>query len=280
MADVHVVTVFAAAPGGGNPAPIVLDAADMTDAAMQHVARTHGLECAFVVDPADTGCPVALRFWVPHHEMSMCGHATLGAVWLLHQQGQLPSSTELSVHTPSGRVRARIAKDGSVTISQPVAHLQTIQDPTDILEALGLTRADLAEHPVRNSTTSRTKTLVPVRDVATLDGLRPQLDGIEDACDGAGSTGLYPYAPSGGRQVDARQFPRSSGYPEDPATGIAATALAFGLLADGWLTAVEHPLTIRQGRAMNRPSTITVHFDTDTDTGRVTGCWLGGPVTT
>lgn len=279
MTDVHVVTVFAAAPDGGNPAPIVLGAADMTDAAMQHLARAYGLESAFVLDPANTGRQVALRFWVPNHEMSMCGHATLGAVGLLHQQGQLPSSTELLVHTPSGSVRARIAADASVTISQPIAHLQTIEDPTDILEALGLTRANLAEHPVRNSTTSSTKTLVPVRDVATLDGLLPQLEAIEHACDGVRSTGLYPYAPSGDHQVDARQFPRSSGYPEDPATGIAATALVFGLLADGFLTADEHPLTIRQGRAMNRPSTITVHVDTDTDTDQVNGCWLGGPVT-
>lgn len=117
-----------------------------------------------------------------------------------------------------------------------------------------------------------------MRDVATLDALVPHLEGIEHACDRVGSTGLYPYAPSGDLQVDARQFPRASGYPEDPATGIAATALAFELLADGLITANEHTITIRQGRAMGRPSQITVRLDAN-DT-RIDGCWLGGPVTT
>ena len=40
------------------------------------------------------------------------------------------------------------------------------------------------------------------------------------------------------RQIfDARQFPRASGYPEDAATGIAASALSFGLLDNGMVEA-------------------------------------------
>lgn len=44
MSTQHVTLthVFAAGPGGGNPAPIVLDAAGMTDAEMQAVAREYG----------------------------------------------------------------------------------------------------------------------------------------------------------------------------------------------------------------------------------------------
>jgi predicted PhzF superfamily epimerase YddE/YHI9 len=80
-----------------------------------------------------------------------------------------------------------------------------------------------------------------------------------------------------GEQVfDARQFPRSSGYPEDAATGIAASALSFCLLANGMVAASDRPVTIRQGRAMQRPSEISVRFRLDG--GRATGCWLGGAV--
>jgi PhzF family phenazine biosynthesis protein len=53
--------------------------------------------------------------------------------------------------------------------------------------------------------------------------------------------------------VVARQFPVDAGYPEDPATGVAAGALAAYLAAeagtDGWLT-----VDIDQGDAMGRPS--------------------------
>lgn len=277
MTDVPVVTVFADGPTGGNPAPVVLDARNLADDQMQEVARSFGHESAFVVDPADTGCDVALRFWVPNHEMEMCGHATVGAVWLLNRKGELAQRHEISVHTASGIVDARIAVDGSVRISQPVGRSETVEDDRAVLDVLGLTRADLADRPIRNAATSRVKTLVPVRDVDRLDAIQADLDRVEAACAHVGSTGLYPYAPSGDRQVDARQFPRSSGYPEDPATGIAATALAFGLLADGFVDTDESPVVVRQGRAMGRPSRISVQFDVAA--GQVRGCWLGGSVT-
>lgn len=276
MMDIHVVTVFPDGPGGGNPAPITLDAGGMSDEQMQQVARSYGHEAAFVVDPAGTGCDLALRFWVPNHEMSMCGHATIGTVWLLARMGRVPRPGEFRIHTGSGVVRARVTADGEVTISQPPGRVEAVVDDADVLAVLGITRADLAGRPVCNSTTSRTKTLVPVRDVGVLDALAPDLDRLEQVCAAVDSTGLYPYAASGERRYDARQFPRSSGYPEDPATGVAAAALVFGLLADGAVEPDDRPVTVRQGRAMGRPSVITVRLDVTA--GSVDGCWLGGPV--
>ena len=276
MTDVEVVTVFADGPTGGNPAPVVLDARRMTDDHMQALARTYGHECAFVVDATGTGCDVALRFWVPNHEMEMCGHATVGTVWLLHRNGALPDRDEVTVHTASGVVRARISPDGSVQINQPAGRVETVEDSDAVLRVLGLSQADLTDVPTRNATTSRTKTLIPVREVARLDEIEPDFDRIEAVCAAIDSTGLYPYAPSGDRQVDARQFPRSSGYPEDPATGVAAAALAFGLLASGLVAADERPIVVRQGRAMGRPSRILIQFDITN--GQICGCWLGGSV--
>ena len=101
---------------------------------------------------------------------------------------------------------------------------------------------------------------------------------VERVCTDLGSTGLYPYAVSdaGPRQYVARQFPRSSGYPEDPATGIAAAALLFGLLDDGLIDLSDDVVTIRQGRAMGRPSAMTLRLRMEDSTA--VGCWLGGPV--
>lgn len=101
---------------------------------------------------------------------------------------------------------------------------------------------------------------------------------MEELCEKIGSTGLYPYAAHDreGQIFDARQFPKSSGYPEDAATGIAAAALSFGLLANGEVESSERLITIRQGRAMGRPSQISVRFRLEN--GRPAGCWLGGSV--
>jgi PhzF family phenazine biosynthesis protein len=284
--QVQLVSVFAAGPGGGNPAPIVIDATGMSDAEMQQIARTHGHESGFVFPaPPDSGCDFEFRFWVPNHEMSMCGHATVGAVWLLDHAGKLPRE-RLAVWTKSGRVEARIDKrdahGADVEISQPAGLIEPLPDAdnatAEILDILGITSDQLAPFPIHNASTSRVKTLIPLASVAELDRLQPDFTRVEALCERIGSTGLYPYAPfDGARQIfDARQFPKASGYPEDAATGIAAAALAFGLLANGMVEGSERPITIRQGRAMQRPSEISVRFRLDQ--GRPNGCWLGGAV--
>jgi PhzF family phenazine biosynthesis protein len=284
--SVRFVRVFAAGPQGGNPAPIVIDAAGMSDAQMQDVAKSYGHESGFVFPPpAKSGCDFEFRFWVPNHEMPMCGHATVGAVWLLEKLGRL-SSDRLAIWTKSGRVEARInrsaAQDALVEVSQPAGVVEPLPDAADneaaILKVLGIRSDDLAAFPIQNARTSRVKTLIPLQSVAILDGLSPDFSKMEQLCSRIGSTGLYPYAVFDREKqiVDARQFPQSSGYPEDAATGIAASALAFGLLSNGIVEASDRPIAIRQGRAMKHPSEIRVRFNLDG--GRVDGCWLSGAV--
>jgi PhzF family phenazine biosynthesis protein len=284
--EVRFVRVFAAGDDGGNPAPIVIDASGMSDAQMQQVAASYGHESGFVLpSPPGSDCDFEFRFWVPNHEMSMCGHATVGAVWLLEQLGRLQRD-HLTISTKSGRVEARIhrpaGQDVLVEVSQPAGHVEPLPDAeqarTDIIQVLGIVTEDLAPLPIQNARTSRVKTLVPLKSVSILDGLKPDFDSIEQLCARIESTGLYPYAVSDRERqvVDARQFPRSSGYPEDAATGIAAAALSFGLLSNGIVEASERPITVRQGRAMKRPSEIQVRFNLDN--GRVDGCWLSGVV--
>ncbi len=284
--QVRFVRVFVAGPGGGNPAPIVIDAEGMSDAQMQEVAKAYGHESGFVLPaPAGSDCDFEFRFWVPNHQMSMCGHATVGAVWLLAQLGKL-NKDHLTIWTKSGKVEARVnrqaGQDELVEVSQPAGFVEPLPDAAEtraeICTVLGIGIEELATFPIQNACTSRVKTLVPLNSVATLDCLSPVFDQIEPLCTRIGSTGLYPYAISNPEEqvVDARQFPRSSGYPEDAATGIAASALAFGLLSNGLVEASERRIAVRQGRAMKRPSEISVRFNIED--GLVNGCWLSGAV--
>ena len=55
---------------------------------------------------------------------------------------------------------------------------------------------------------------------------------------------------------ECRQFPRASGYPEDPATGIAAAALACHLRQELRIDLPAYKLY--QGTAMGKPSLIVV----------------------
>lgn len=284
-----MIRVFLRAPGagGGNPVPLVAQAQGMTAQQMQAVAQRFGCESAFILPPADPANTLRLRYFVPAHEMEMCGHATVGTLWALRQWG-VWTAQDARIETASGIVHARWdAALGRAWITQPAVQVQPLDVAAcravkDVLQP-GATAA--APASMVNASTSRYKTLIPVPDVATLNGLTPDFPAVQALCDRIGSTGLYPYAVESvdgrGSVVHARQFPRSSGYPEDAATGIAAAAL-WGYLAGTGTIPVGTPAapaatTVVQGVAMGSPSAIDLlpRFDA---AGAVDGCWLSGAV--
>jgi len=275
-----VVSVFPSGAGGGNPAPIVLDADGMSDDAMLATARAHALESGFVLAPESADADFRLRFFVPRHEMEMCGHATIAALWLMRDRGRIGPGA-FSIETLSGRVRAEVpAGAARIAITQPRGEVTEIHgDRADaIRDVLGIEPGECLDVPIVNARTSRTKTMVGIASPKQLHALQPDFARVEAFCADIDSTGLYPYAVNAGEAnlYHARQFPRASGYPEDAATGIAATALAFGLWHCGLVGDARAPLRIRQGEAMGRPSEITVSFEFDGADDTPARCWLSG----
>lgn len=263
-----LLSVFPAGPGGGNPCPVVLDASGMDAGAMQALAAAEGHESVFVLPPDDPAtADYRFRFFVPAHEMEMCGHATLGAAWLL-RQGLAAARDGLRIETLSGPVRAIFGADGSVEVTQPAGRTAEVTDVPAVLRVLGLTEGELLPGArLLNAATSRVKTLVPLGDPARLHSLAPDPAAVAAACAAIGSTGLYPWSADADGVLHARQFPRGSGYPEDAATGIAAAALFHGIGAPAG------GIVVRQGEAMGRPSEIRVRPDPEGP-----GCRIGGRV--
>jgi PhzF family phenazine biosynthesis protein len=283
MPDVTLVDVFTHGGRGGNPCPVVAEARGLDAESMRDVARRYGHESGFALPSDDGAHDLRFRFFVPNHEMEMCAHATIGTLWVLAREGRLPDST-VRIATGSGAVTGFVAPRGdgdwTIAITQPAGSVRPLAGEAEdaVLTSLGIDRGTLADRPVHNGVTSRMKTLVPMRDAAALNALAPASDAVEAACTRIGSTGLYPYAVLDGpaRLFEARQFPRASGYPEDAATGIAAAALAFGLLEDGLVAPDDRPIRILQGRAMGRLSEIRVRLGFAD--GRAIGCLLEGDV--
>jgi trans-2,3-dihydro-3-hydroxyanthranilate isomerase len=302
---VDVVKVFSAGPGGGNPAPIVLDASQLDAAQMQQIAAAYGHESAFVLPAQDPSNDFRFRFFVPNHEMEMCGHATVGALWLLRRNG-LWKTPQARVETVSGLVNAVASMAASaalsplidplldpligaqgtdaerIEVSQPEGVVYPLTDTAIIdtlMKVLKLRPGDMRPLSVLNSKTSRIKTLIALRSPDILHALRPDFASIQAVCAALDSTGLYPFAVEDAKRhvFHARQFPRSSGYHEDAATGIAATALAYGLRYYGFSLAAGESITVKQGLAMGRPSEINVRFADPADALHA-GCWLSGAV--
>lgn len=284
--ELRQVDVFIGGPGGGNPVPLVADASNLSSRDMQAIAQTTGHESAFVMKPTIADADWRFRFFVPQHEMEMCGHATVGTLWALRHWGWWTSATA-RIETLSGLVDAEWDEAGDrVWVSQPAVQATVLPEHAARRVEAVLRLATASVPAMTNASTSRVKTLVSMSDVAALQALRPDFAAMEMLCASINSTGLYPYAlagqsPSGEPVIAARQFPKSSGYPEDAATGIAAAALWGHLAAVGAIPigTVDAPVvcTVRQGDAMGRPSAITVRARFD-GAAAFAGCWLSGQV--
>ena len=260
---IHTV-VFEEKPGGGNPAPVTLDADALSTEEMQAMTFGYGEESVFLMKPTRQDCDVKARYFVPLHEMEMCSHDTIGAVTVLVKTGRV-IKTPVRLETALGQVLVDWENDGDsvkVSLSQFLPRFQA-ENPTaeEVCRALRITPDQLADLPIESAATSRFKLIVPLRDKASVYGLEPDFETLWSLCDKYHTTGFYPYAKEPGDDpflFCARQFPCRAGYPEDPATGVAASALSAYLvlhelipLHDGW-----NEITVRQGEAMGRPGII------------------------
>ncbi|WP_417824985.1 PhzF family phenazine biosynthesis protein [Thalassospira lucentensis] len=276
MTDVKIIRVFPATEYGGNPAPIVIAADELDNEQMRKIAEVTGHESGFVQKPSEVSpADWQMRYFVPNHEMEMCGHATIGALWALRDAGLIAGENQL-IETKSGLVRAIVPKSGAIAISQPLGVVRKLSRKAgeDIASVLNLPHDYFHNAICMNAKTSRTKTLIPITSVEELHQLKPNFEHIRSVCNQMESTGLYPFAVGKERgHFHARQFPSNSGYPEDAATGIAASALAFGLLDLKYVEDTEG-VVIHQGEAMNFPSRIDISFEQQD--GKVVSCWLKG----
>src|SRR5271154_4221861 len=98
MNEIKLVNVFTHARGGGNPCPIVVNASGFSDEDMRSVAKRFGHESGFVLPASSLDADYAFRFWAPRHEMEMCGHATIGALWALATSGR-PIAEQVRIET-------------------------------------------------------------------------------------------------------------------------------------------------------------------------------------
>jgi PhzF family phenazine biosynthesis protein len=146
----------------------------------------------------------------------------------------------------------------------------------EFLLEIGLNDDDIdndAVSTLRNSSVARPKTLIPVKSADRLHSATAPKNAtkFQQMCESIESTGLYLYDSSSTTNIECRQFPKSSGYAEDPATGIAAGALAASLhrhqilkssdAASNGESGDSVSTTVLQGTAMGRPSQIKVKID-------------------
>ncbi|MBT1608358.1 PhzF family phenazine biosynthesis protein [Curtobacterium flaccumfaciens] len=254
-------TAFAAEPGGGNPAGLVLDAAGLSDDQMLAIARQVGYpETAFVVGSTATGPRV--RYFSPSAEVPFCGHATVAlAVALAEREG-----TGRRVFTTlAGEVAldATVGADGAVQVAMTSVEPATRDlDPAllaRLFDLLGLEAADIAPgFPVLESFAGNWHPVLVLHDRELFHQFRFAPGPLAELKREAGWAGTVTVLHrTGDREYEARNLFPAGRITEDPATGSAAASTGAYLRQIGAAQPGD-PITIRQGRHVGRPSLLLV----------------------
>ena len=254
-------TAFAAEPGGGNPAGLVLDAAGLSDDQMLAVARQVGYpETAFVVGATATGPRV--RYFSPSAEVPFCGHATVAlAVALAEREG--PGRRVFTTLAGEVALDATVGADGAVQVAMTSVEPATRDIDAALLarlfDLLGLSAADIAPgFPVLESFAGNWHPVLVLHDRELFHQFRFAPGRLAELKREAGWAGTVTVLHrTGDREYEARNLFPAGRITEDPATGSAAASTGAYLRHIGAAQPGDR-ITIRQGRHVGRPSLLLV----------------------
>ena len=227
--DFYRCDAFTTEPGKGNPAGVVPDARGLSDEQMQAIAAwAYYSETAFVL-PSEKA-DLQLRYFTPHKEVPMCGHATVGSMWLLRKLGKISDGTTL-VETKSGLLPIDVTqKDGRIQIGMTQVPYQEKAfggSKAALAEAIGLTEEDIDHRfPIVYGYTGLWTLMFPIKTLEAFSRMRRDTDRFPSILTEEPSASIHPFCLGGvleGVQIHARHFSSPfTGIGEDPVTGTAS----------------------------------------------------------
>ena len=261
--DLYQVDAFTTELFAGNPAGVVLNAEGLDDQTMLSLANElNNSETAFVF-PKQEGYDLEVRFFTPHEEVPLCGHATIAAhVVLYHATGNRTGT--FLMKTKAGILPVEVQKEGDevvVTLTQgPIAFgpLLSKKQTKTLIKGLGIQMEDLDDSlPIQIVSTGYGKVMIPLLRKSVLDTLSVDHVLLAKLSKEISCNGFYAFtfdAAQPGSLVSGRMFAPRSKIKEDPVTGNANGPLGAYLTRYGCLEKKRNgkSFSIVQGEAMGR----------------------------
>ncbi len=261
MPEILRYAAFTIDGSGGNPAGVVLDAADLDEEQMQRIAaEVNYSETAFLVGrPAEPNV-YDVRYFAPRQEVPFCGHASIAAAVALAEREPVEV---LIFHTPAGLISINTAKTERGLVAELTSVSPRVATPPDglvpaALEALHWAEDDLdPDYPALLANAGAEHLILVTRTHERLSELDYDFDALARLMQQHELITLQLIWPKSKRKYFSRNPFAGSGVVEDPATGAAAAAFG-GYLRELGKIGRNAAFTIRQGAEMGRPSLIEV----------------------
>jgi trans-2,3-dihydro-3-hydroxyanthranilate isomerase len=284
------VDVFTDRALAGNPLAVFPDAAGLSDAEMQALARETNLsETTFVLDASgagrSAGADYRVRIFTPGEELPFAGHPSLGTAWVLAELGRFElAGTAVTVRQEVGvgvlpltlALSNGNVEEISLTTPPPrVLRELTPGETGELARVLELEPTALGWPAIEAALPAVVwcglpTLVVPISRLATLAALDARMAlTLADLVRKYGVDTVALVAPGGVAAVrDADAHARvlcdpRTGIVEDPATGSAAAPIAVQLGRLARRRDATERAVIEQGVEMGRPSRLTAEADFD-----------------
>jgi trans-2,3-dihydro-3-hydroxyanthranilate isomerase len=272
----------------GNPLAVFLDARGLSDTEMQDIARETNLQETTFIIPRDPDVErergVKVRIFTPFEELPFAGHPTLGTTMVIRNrllsQGRAPESVgTITLELQVGKIPVVFTRDEAGHAFGEMRQVDPVFGPTHdratVASIAGVKPTDISdEAPIQTVSTGLPFAIVPLRELRTLQALRPDLARSRAYFEHEHSPTAFYYITRDTH--DPAVGLRSRGlYPEgeDPATGSAAGCTAAWLARYG-IVGSEQRVRIQQGVEISRPSEIFVRAERQGD--KVMNVRVGG----
>ncbi|MBS0623421.1 MAG: PhzF family phenazine biosynthesis isomerase [Verrucomicrobia bacterium] len=269
---VHQVDAFTNTKFGGNPAGVVLDADDLDEITMRKIARELNLsETAFVL-PSEKAA-FKMRYFTPTgHEITFCGHSTVGALYMIAKEKRFGIEKEglypFKVETLCGvlNMEAKIENHDAIKVAYeaPSIHLkQASISHNEVAEAGGFDEHLINRaFPVMYEKTNKDLFVV----ANSLDALKKiecdpkTFAQFSKAHDIVALCVFCPETFDQENQFHMRCFAPLVGISEDPFTGSVLGGLTAYIESFELLPKDSNHFQVEQGHFIERPGVVRVEF--------------------
>jgi trans-2,3-dihydro-3-hydroxyanthranilate isomerase len=272
------VDVFTSRALEGNALAVVTDGRGLDDSEMQKLARETNLSETTFILPRDAATErergIRVRIFTVQEELPFAGHPTLGTATVLRNKTGA-SVIELDLNV--GKIPINFTEEGGLPFGemrQRDPEFGARHSREDVARVTGLRVDEISDDvPIQTVSTGLIFTIVPVRTLASVQALNPDLKLASDYLQSSGGKFFY-FVTRETEDKSARLHARMIFYNgDDPATGSAAGCTAAWMVAHGVVQPDERAL-IEQGIETRRPSRIFVRAGREGD--RIVNVRVGG----
>lgn len=285
---------------GGNQLAVFPEAAGLSAAMMQQIAKEIGFaETTFVFPAERADSNVRMRIFTPAIEMPMAGHPVVGSAFALGRERRIPAGTDRWVFGLNiGPLPVDIEWQGPtmsfVRMTQALPEFGSTFDAAEVAAAVGLPVAAIhaTNLPIQQVSCGVPFVMVPVATRADVDAATPDSRAFDTLARQAAQPhfSVYLFSTAAARVGDndpgaasanrtatvyTRMFAPGMGVYEDPATGSASGPLGCYLVKHSVIPVQQAGSILNlQGVKLGRPSWI--HIAIDVTAGDISRVRVGG----